>query len=149
MGNVSTVKILLSKGADPKLQDATGKTAICYAAARGYSSIVRELLDTSIGVNTRYGNLLTVLMWAAGHDDGTGSSDVEDVLTLLLARGADLNLQDNRGRTALMIAASLGHRKAIDILLSHGADKNLRDKSGKSAEDLASSDDVRQQIAAR
>ena len=60
-----------------------------------------------------------------------GSNDVADIMTLLIDRGARLDDQDNRGRTALMIAASLGHEKAVEVLLARGADKGLRDKAGK------------------
>ena len=49
-------------------------------------------------------------MWAAGHDEGVGAAAVERVVDLLLARGAALNDADNRGRTALMIAASTRRR---------------------------------------
>lgn len=148
MGNENIAKLLLAKGADPKRTDATGKGPICYAAARGFAKVADILLDHSVDVNARYGNDLTALMWAAGHEDGAGTNDVADVLTLLISRGAHLDETDNRGRTALMIAASLGHERAVDVLLSHGASRNLRDKSGKTAADLASNDDLKKKLAA-
>jgi uncharacterized protein len=147
MGNEPLVRLLLDKGADPKTADATGKAPICYAVGRGYANVARVLLDQSIDVNARYGNDLTALMWAAGHEDAAGSSDVADVIALLIDRGARLNDQDNRGRTALMIAASLGHEKAVDVLLAKGADKGLRDKAGKTAADLATNDELRKKLA--
>lgn len=147
MGNEPLVRLLLDRGADPKKADATGKAPICYAVGRGYANVARVLLDHSIDVNTRYGNDLTALMWAAGHEDAAGSSDVADVLALLIDRGARLNDQDNRGRTALMIAASLGHERAVDVLLAKGADKGLRDKTGKSAADLAANSALRKKLA--
>lgn len=148
MGNESIVRLLLDKGADPNNTDATGKSPICYAVGRGYTKVARVLLDHSVNVNARYGNGLTALMWAAGHEDGAGSSDVADVIELLIARGARLNDQDNRGRTALMIAAALGHEKAVDVLLAHGADRTIRDRQQKTAADLASTDELRQKLAA-
>lgn len=147
MGNEMLVRLLLAKGADPKRTDATGKGPLCYAVARGFTSVAGALLDQSVDVNARYGNDLTALMWAAGHDDGAGSNDIGDVITLLIARGARLNDQDNRGRTALMIAASLGHEKAVEVLLAHGADRSMRDKSGKTAADLAVNDDLRKKLS--
>jgi ankyrin repeat protein len=147
MGNETLVRLLLDKGADPKRTDATGKGPLCYAVARGFAKVAGVLLDHAIDVNQRYGNDLTALMWAAGHEDGAGSSDVGDVVTLLIKRGARLNDQDNRGRSALMIAASLGHEKAVDVLLAQGADRSLRDKSGKTAADLAANDELRKKLA--
>jgi ankyrin repeat protein len=62
---------------------------------------------------------------------------------LLLDKGARIDDQDNRGRTALMIAAELGHRSAVELLLAHGADASLLDKQGKTARDLAASEDIK------
>lgn len=105
------------------------------------------LLNHAVDVNARYGNDLTALMWAAGHEDAAGSNDVADVLALLIDHGARINEKDNRGRTALMIAASLGHDKAVDVLLARGADKTLRDSTGKTAADLAANDALRRKLA--
>jgi len=81
------------------------------------------------------------------NEDAAGSSDVADLVSLLIDRGARLDEQDNRGRTALMIAASLGHEGAVDLLLRRGADKKLCDKVGKTAADLATSDALRVKLA--
>jgi ankyrin repeat protein len=109
---------------------------------------VRRLLDRGVDVNARYGNDLTALMWAAGHSDEVGISDVADLLRLLIDRGARLDDKDNRGRTALMIAAALGHATAVEILVSRGADKTLLDNDGKSASELASDEAIRARLAA-
>ena len=103
--------------------DKTDKTAIVYAAGRGFPDIVDLLLDHGVDINARYGNDLTVLMWAAGYSDEAGTQDMEKVIKLLLDRGARLDDQDNRGRTPLMIAAELNHTVAVDLLLARGADK--------------------------
>jgi ankyrin repeat protein len=91
---------------------------------------------------------LTALMWAAGYSDEAGVQDMTKVITLLLDRGAHIDDQDNRGRTALMIAAELNHAVAVDLLLARGADKSLRDKQGKSAADLTSLTVIREKLAA-
>jgi ankyrin repeat protein len=149
MGSLPIVQFLMEKGADPKLIDTTQKTAIVYAAARGFFPVVRLLLDHGIDVNAKYGNDLTALMWAAGYSAEAGVNDVAEVMTLLIERGARLDEQDNRGRTALMIAAELGHTPAVDLLLAHGADKSLKDKQGKTAGDLTSLTELRDKLAGR
>ena len=116
MGSVPIVELFMSKGVDPNTTDGTGKAAIVYAAGRGFPAVVRLLLDHGVDVNARYGNDLTALMWAAGHSDEAGVQDVVEVLTLLLDRGAHIDDADNRGRTALMIAAELNHAEAVDLL---------------------------------
>ena len=94
--------------------------------AKAFPRSSRLLLDHGVDVNARYGNDLTALMWAAGYTDEAGVDDVTKVMNLLLERGAHIDDQDDRGRTALMIAAELDHEAAADLLLSHGADKTLR-----------------------
>jgi ankyrin repeat protein len=92
---------------------------------------------------------LTALMWAAGYSDEAGVDDVAKVIALLIERGAHIDEQDNRGRTALMIAAELNHVAAVDLLLGSGADKSLRDKQGKTAGDLTSLTALREKLASR
>ena len=52
---------------------------------------------------------------------------------MLLQRGAEINQQDGRGETALMLAAEGGNVLVVDILLRHGAEVNLRDNQGWTA----------------
>jgi ankyrin repeat protein len=66
---------------------------------------------------------------------------------LLLSSGAKVDLVDDRGRDALMIAAGLGHGAIVQALLDAGADRTFRDKTGKSAIDLASTPEVKAIIA--
>ena len=107
-GNGRIFDALLQRSADPNVRDETGKTAMVYAASRGFDDIVGRLIDAGVDPRTRYGNDLTALMWAAGHDEGVGAAAVGRVVDLLVAHGASLDDTDNRGRTALMIAAGLG-----------------------------------------
>jgi len=120
-----------------------------FAARNGNPQAVQVLLESGVDVNARYGNNLTELMWVAGHEDGAGTNDVADILTLLIDHGARLDDQDNRGRTALMIAASLGHEKAVEILIARGANKGVHDKEGKTAMDLSANDALRVELAGK
>ncbi len=147
-GNDRIVEALLARGSDPDAVDATGKAPITYAAARGFVDVVRRLIDAGVDPKRRYGNDLTALMWAAGHEDGVGAAAAQSVVDLLLDHGAPLDASDDRGRTALMNAAELGYPEMVDRLLRAGADRTLRDKSGKAALDLATRPDVRARLAA-
>ncbi len=53
------------------------------------------------------------------------------IVRLLLDHGANVNLRDKQGRTALFFAAQLGWTWSVEMLLKKGADVNLKDKGGK------------------
>jgi ankyrin repeat protein len=146
-GNDRIVELLLARGAAADHVDATGKSPIVYASARGFALVVRRLLDAGVDAKVRYGNHLTALMWAAGHDDGVGAAAAVEVAELLIAHGAAIDGADNRGRTALMMAAERGDAAVVAALISHGASRDLRDKAGKIACDLAAGEAVREALA--
>jgi uncharacterized protein len=54
-------------------------------------------------------------------------------------RPEDVNVQDNEGATALMHAASNGHREVVEALLKAKANVNVKDKDGSTALIRASS----------
>ncbi len=137
-GNSLILKLLLDVGAQLGGVDATGKGALVYSAAKGFSRIVEALLDAGEPVNSRFSYSLTALMWASGHTNEVPSSDGVRTVSLLLARGANLIARDDRGRTALMIAAQRGHKHIIELLLDHGADRTAADSAGNTAWDLTS-----------
>lgn len=145
-GSLKLVDFLLQHGADPTLQDLSGKVPVLYAAARGFQPLVARLMATGGDINAAYGNKLTLLMWAAGHANDVPVEDGVRLVTMLLDKGASLDAQDDRGRTALMIAAELGHGEIVDLLLRRGARPEARDLAGKTAADLALSEDIRTRL---
>ncbi|XP_073495299.1 ankyrin repeat domain-containing protein 63 [Phyllobates terribilis] len=52
---------------------------------------------------------------------------------LLLDKGADVNRQDETGRTALSLACELGHLDAVKLLVQHSADPEVADRDGNRA----------------
>ncbi|HXJ72932.1 MAG TPA: ankyrin repeat domain-containing protein, partial [Candidatus Dormibacteraeota bacterium] len=50
------------------------------------------------------------------------------VATFLLERGADVNLRDNAGNTALCLAAQLGDRQMAELLIERNANVNLENQ---------------------
>ena len=65
--------------------------------------------STGVDVNARYDNDLTALMWAAGFGQ-------DEAVKLLLARGAERDARDNRGKTALAIAEDEGRQTTAALL---------------------------------
>ncbi|XP_041721886.1 ankyrin repeat and EF-hand domain-containing protein 1 [Coregonus clupeaformis] len=54
-----------------------------------------------------------------------------DMVSFLLAQGAQPNVQDKRGRTPVMLAAELGHNGMVALLAKNYAEMNLLDAEGK------------------
>eukprot|EP01042_Synura_sphagnicola_P000526 gene526-562_t len=65
-----------------------------------------------------------------------------DVTTLLLDRGANVNLPDGVGWTALMRAAVWGQKEMVRLLLLRGADVNSRDQRGKAVLDYVTDKEI-------
>jgi ankyrin repeat protein len=64
---------------------------------------------------------------------GAAEAGQEAVVRLLLSRGADTNIEDNDGWTALCYAAMGGHETIVRLLVDHGADINIGDNHGQTA----------------
>jgi ankyrin repeat protein len=146
-GNDAIVEALLARGAADREPDQTGKTPIVYAAAAARLDVVMRLLSRRIDVNARYPNELTLLMWACGPDEAAPEAEAVKVVQRLLEAGALVDDRDDRGRTALMIAAEGGRSGIVDVLLARGADRSLKDKAGKRAGDLTVLTALRERLA--
>ena len=86
----------------------------------------KELVRGGVNVNFQdESSGSTALMLACGFN-------FADMAKFLVEHGADLNLQDKRGRTALMIAAGRSD-EIFDFLLSKGADIKPEDRQGLNA----------------
>jgi ankyrin repeat protein len=104
------------------------------AAGSGVPGVVQEVLSFNPDVNTRGAQGRTALMEAVGQPYfGAERAEVNraEVVRLLLERGADRNIQDERGNTALIECA--WHADASLALIKHGANLNTQNKDGLSA----------------
>lgn len=146
IGSGRIVDLLLARGVEADAVDLTGKSAIVYAAARGFAGIVKRLLKSGVDVNRRYGNDLTALMWAAGYSNDVTEQEGLETVEALVSAGARLDAVDDRGRTALMTAAELGHVAVVARLIEAGADTGLKDKKGFDALAIAKDEAVRMSL---
>ena len=58
---------------------------------------------------------------------------VKMVIEVLFKEKANCNLQDQKGRTALMYARDYGHYQVIEFLLKANTDPNIQTQNGMSA----------------
>jgi hypothetical protein len=131
---------LIAKGA---LQGTAQPSLLHTAARTGQASVIAALLDHGASIDARDTDGRTGLYWAVYARDYYS-------IQVLLNRGADINATDNTGSTVLHVAATRGVRPdIISFLLAHHANAALRDKQGRLAKDLATTDELRTQLAVR
>lgn len=124
-------------------RDHYGFTLLHWAVLCSVSEVIRVILDAGADVNARSKTSETVLMWAMS------SVQSARICQTLIQAGADLELQDVSGRTALHHAVAVSSSPdpdTIEILLRAGANANHVDRFGFSvlleATNLASGSDI-------
>jgi len=111
---------------------ADGFTSLHLAAYFGQPEAVETLLQAGADARavSRNGMKMTPIHSAV-------AARRKDIVRLLLARGADPNVQQAGGWTPLHSAAHQGDLEAVDLLLAHGADPGLRSDDGRDAAAMA------------
>ena len=99
-GDVELMKLLLSRGADPKINTVLGVTPLQVASGIG---------------------------WVEGITYEWSPQATFDAVKLLIELGNDVNAQADTGRTALHGAAHKGRTDVIQILADNGAKLDVRD----------------------
>lgn len=74
----------------------------------------------------------------AGANIGGFRRTGNQAIDLLLEAGADPNIQDNKGKTTLYLAAAKGHHDNANSLLLKGAKPNITSRKGKTPQRIAS-----------
>ena len=146
-GDTAAVQGWLAKGANPNVKYVSGEWVLMSAAEKGQEEAVRALLEAGAGPNVEHlgGNPLIaaafgphigtmrILMKGGADIDAKGSmwgktplmtmsewgSDI--AVRALLEVGADVNMKNSRGATALSLAKKKRHTKVIELLKKAGA----------------------------
>ena len=132
-GQTDRVRALL--GADPALVNAyaaDGFFPLALAVFFGNADTAAALLDAGADVNMQSRESMKI---APLHS--ALAIKRADLVTLLLARGANPNARAETGLTPLHSAAQGGDTELARLLVDHGADVNARDDRGRSPRDLA------------
>lgn len=123
-GNIAVVQRLLNAGANVRAKDHRGSTALHAAAVDREISLAELLLAAGADVNARTNNNVTPLMASIG----SPYSDAKMSL-MLIRSGADINITDSDGESALWLAATAGPDQVFEELLKRGANPNIRAKA--------------------
>lgn len=110
--DVEIVEYLLAVGADGRAADRNHRTALHWAAARGWLDIVEVLLGAGVDVNVRDDNGNTPLFYAA-------AAARLDVAEYLIAHGANVLIDNKCGETALL--AGRGYSRMEKLFRDAGA----------------------------
>jgi hypothetical protein len=129
--DLEAVKLFLRAGFSPDTLDKAGVPLLCLAARAGDREISALLLESGAAVNS-----------PAGDRGGTALIDAAlgkhtDILTDLLAAGADPNAKSKDGQSALIIAVGLNDEPTVELLLKSGANVDDPDSLGVSARKYA------------
>lgn len=118
--------------------DGYGMTPLHWAARAGALRCLALLLERGAEANAPNKARRTALHLAAEgamshHGAGPDNPRQEETIRLLAKYGADLNVQDAKGRTPLHRATYEGRVAAAEALLALGADARITNKRGKTA----------------
>lgn len=113
----------------------TGATPYFLAAAAGDVELMRLLAASGANTRMKVKGDTTVLMVAAGSgrvQDFLAGEETQhlEAMKLALQHGAEVNLANAKGQTAVMAAASAGANSLVRLLAAEGADLNARDRIG-------------------
>ncbi|XP_002509549.2 ankyrin repeat domain-containing protein 50 [Ricinus communis] len=130
-GHVEAFRLLVYAGADVKLFNKAGETAITLSKLNQHHDLFEKvMLEFAIQKGNRNAGGFYALHCAARHGD-------MDAVKLLSSRGYDVNLPDADGYTPLMLAAKEGRGSTCKLLISCGANCEFKNPSGETALSLA------------
>ncbi|KAJ5430099.1 hypothetical protein N7491_007115 [Penicillium cf. griseofulvum] len=160
-GNEEMVELLLNSKANINATCKDGQTVLHIAAEQGHRKLIRFLLHRRVKSRTANQKGETALQLAIGttHDEATipvliksrFDMDVQNTLTgntalhravelrrprilaFLLEKGANMNVLNRDGLTALQLACKTDNCEAVSLFLERGAQLEIRSSHGTTA----------------
>lgn len=165
-GHPDIVRFLVDKGADINARNNNNLDALAFLALYqeygsalglggtqfkgfgvtlpGHLAAAEYLIDKGLDVNAKVGKAgwSTALLQAVGLDKA-------ELVELLLRKGTNPGIANDKGATPLMLAAYRGNKRIVELLLSKGVEINAREVQGRTALDLAGTDEVKHLLLQR
>ncbi|XP_057982174.1 uncharacterized protein LOC131167386 [Malania oleifera] len=130
-GHVEAFRVLVYAGADVKLCNKSGDTAITLSQSnQNRDQFEKVMLEFALERGNRNAGGFYALHCAARRGDLAA-------VRLLTSKGYDVNVCDGNGYTPLMLAAREGHGLVCELLISYGAHCNIKNSKGETALSLA------------
>lgn len=95
-GATNYIELYLANGGDPNIRNEEGESLLHMAVLHHRHFAVKVLINHHADINLTTPNGLTPLHYAAQIDNS------ENMIELLIKLGANIDAQDNNGRTPLM-----------------------------------------------
>jgi len=137
--DIDRVEFLITSSPDYiNVRNEEGQTPLIVSAIDGKEDILLFLIDSGSNINE------------VDYDEDTALMNVarngfrENIIEILLNRGADINLQNIHGYSAFMLAVKFNPSNTINTLqtfLNAGANIELRDSEGNTSLQLAITDE--------
>jgi len=175
LSSLDIIKHLLARGADPNRvytkrippRQAQGDITVTPGATPLYRAmkatdltVARLLLDKGANPSSAIKDGSTPLMMACGMGarriatdedviEKTGTADPLDAVKLFVEAGADLDVQNDLGNTALHYAAQTGATRIVEYLIAKGAKLDVYNYSGQAPVDLTRSQPIKKLMDSR
>lgn len=155
-GQLAVAELLVERGAALNTRDVDGETPLFWAARKWDQHIARLLLDKGADANARDNSGDTPLLLAAQEgpvfygmykspkayklarsvyaflDTSTFiRHDQAPFCKLLIDHGADVNMINSEGETALLVSATNGRNDVVSLLIAEGSNVNSKDRIGR------------------
>ena len=127
--DIESLELLLTYGADVKMKNSNGETALIFASQCA-PEFPRLLLQHGADVNAKDNSGNSAIMYAV-----TDNYDIS-LTKLLIDAGAGLFEKDNSGNSLILRAAEEGNDAQFKYLMEIGADINETNDKGEKAIDL-------------
>ena len=129
-GRVGVVSLLIEAGAKIDQFDIHKLTPLMHACHYGHLDVALLLLNNGALPDPRPGKISALILAVEGGHDR--------VVSLLIARGADINHAEKTGATALIGAVRGGKTSTVKLLIGLGANLQHTDSNDRSALEYAS-----------
>jgi len=135
------VKLLIEKGANIDHQNKDGDTALLLSIENsqdgdndinGDNDMINFLLENNANIHIKNNNKYDALLM------GIRTVNNTDVVKTIIKKGANINAQDEKGNTPLMLAINFESAYMVELLIEEGANVNLANNEGMTPLEIAS-----------